>query len=104
MGKNEPYHDHVLIYSYLEVIEVNLDQILSFLPEKMAYPDFGRSVNLFSTRGDRLCPPSYYWHPRIFRPFDGPVIECLELQGRDGGQAPTSFLIQFLFFFTQLDI
>ena len=20
----------------------------------------------------RLCPPNYYWHPRIFRPSDGP--------------------------------
>ena len=38
----------------------------------MAHPDFGRSVNPISTRGDRLCPPNYYWHPRIFRPFDGP--------------------------------
>ena len=24
------------------------------------------------TRGDRLCPPHYYWHPHIFRPSDGP--------------------------------
>ena len=39
----------------------------------MAPPDFGRSVNPISTRGDRLCPPNYYWHPRIFRPSDGPV-------------------------------
>ena len=39
----------------------------------MAPPDFGRSVNPISTREDRLCPPNYYWHPRIFRPSDGPV-------------------------------
>ena len=38
----------------------------------MAPPDFARSVNPISTRGDRLCPPNYYWHPRIFRPSDGP--------------------------------
>ena len=38
----------------------------------MAPPDFGRSVNLISSRGDKLCPPNYYWHPRIFRPSDGP--------------------------------
>ena len=25
-------------------------------------------VNPISTRGDRLCPPNYYWHTRIFRP------------------------------------
>ena len=37
-----------------------------------APPYFGRSVNPISTRGDRLCPPNYYWHPRIFRPSDGP--------------------------------
>ena len=28
-------------------------------------PDFGRLVNPISTRGDRLYPPHYYWHPRI---------------------------------------
>ena len=39
----------------------------------MAHPDFGRSVNPISTRGDRLCPPNYYWHTRIFRPSNGPV-------------------------------
>ena len=37
-----------------------------------AMADFGRSVNPISTRGDRLCPPSYYWHTQIFRPSDGP--------------------------------
>ena len=35
-------------------------------------PDFGRSVNPISTRKDRLCPPHYYCHPRIFRPSYGP--------------------------------
>ena len=29
----------------------------------MAHPDFGRSVNPISTRGDRLCPPNYYGTP-----------------------------------------
>ena len=43
----------------------------------MAHPDFGRSVNPISTGGDRLCPPNYYWHPRIFRPSDGPVMYIL---------------------------
>ena len=32
----------------------------------IAHPDSGRSVNPISTRGDRLCPPNYYWHPWIF--------------------------------------
>ena len=40
----------------------------------MAHPDFDRSVNPISTRGDRLSPPHYYWHTRIYRPSDGPVI------------------------------
>jgi hypothetical protein len=35
----------------------------------MAYPDFVRSVNPISTRGDRLCLPNYYWHARIFGPI-----------------------------------
>ena len=39
----------------------------------MAHPDVGRLVNPISTRGDRLCPPYYYWHTRIFRPSDGPA-------------------------------
>ena len=30
-----------------------------------APPDFGRSVNPISTRGDRLCPPNHYWHPQF---------------------------------------
>ena len=38
-----------------------------------ALPDFSRSVNPISTRRGRLCPPHYYWHPRIFRPSYGPV-------------------------------
>ena len=38
----------------------------------MAPPDFGRSVNPISTRRGRLCPPHYYWHPRIFIPSYGP--------------------------------
>ena len=40
----------------------------------MAHPIFHRSVNPISTRGDRLCPPNYYWHTRIFRPSEGPVM------------------------------
>ena len=42
---------------------------------------FGRSVNPISTMGNRLCPPIYYWHTRIFRPSNGPdadVIGMLE--------------------------
>ena len=41
----------------------------------MAHPDFGRSVNPISTRGNRLCQTNYYWHTRIFRPSDGPAEE-----------------------------
>ena len=40
----------------------------------MAHPDFGRSVNPISTRGDKLCLPNYYWHTRIFRLSDGPAM------------------------------
>ena len=38
-----------------------------------APPDFGIWDNLISNRGGSLCPPHYYWHPRIFRPSYGPV-------------------------------
>ena len=27
-----------------------------------------------SQPGDRLCPPNYYWHTRIFRPLDVPAL------------------------------
>ena len=39
----------------------------------MAHPDFDRSVGPISTKGDRLCPPNYYWHTQMFRPSDGPA-------------------------------
>ena len=45
----------------------------------MAHPDFGRSVNPISTRGNRLCPPNYYWHTQIFRTSDGPDVTLLTL-------------------------
>ena len=32
----------------------------------MAPPDFGRSVNPISTKGDRLCPPNITGTPRFF--------------------------------------
>ena len=40
----------------------------------IAPPDFGRSFNPISTKGNRLCPPNYYWHTQIFRPSDGPAM------------------------------
>ena len=46
----------------------------------MAYPDFGRSVNPISSRGDRLCPPNYYWHTQIFKPSDSPERPQVGLQ------------------------
>ena len=47
------------------------------VPGPMVHPDFGRSVNPISTRGDRLCPLNYYWHTRIFRPSDSPGMSWL---------------------------
>ena len=44
------------------------------VPGAIAHPDFGRSVNPISTRGNRLCPPKYYWYTRNFRPSNGPEI------------------------------
>ena len=37
-------------------------------------PRFWQISNPISTRGDRLCPPNCYWHPRIFRLSDGPGL------------------------------
>ena len=42
-----------------------------------ALRDFVNSVvHPISTKGDRLCPPNYYWHTRIFRPSDGPELNA----------------------------
>ena len=38
----------------------------------MAPQDFDRSITPILIRGERLCPPNYYWYPRIFTPSDGP--------------------------------
>ena len=56
----------------------------------MAHPDFGRSVNPISTRGYRLCSPNYYWHPRIFRPSDGPD-DCIKSSMGKVEKKDTSF-------------
>ena len=45
----------------------------------MAHPIFRRSDNPISTRGDRLCPPNYYWHTQIFRPSDGPAYDFSQI-------------------------
>ena len=73
-------------------LQVNLCQSHSFLNPKVAYlttltylanlltglsspgvPDFGRSINPFSTKGDRLCPPNNTGTPR---PSEGPDQGC----------------------------
>ena len=58
----------------LQDMEVNRAVVPGCAGCAMAHPNFGRSVNPFSIRGDRLCPPNYYWHTRIFRPSDGPGL------------------------------
>ena len=45
-----------------------------------APPDFGIWDNLISNRGGSLCPPHYYWHPRIFRPSYSPVQKTIRLK------------------------
>ena len=35
----------------------------------MAHPDFGRSVNPISTKGDRLCPTIGFASSKIFRDY-----------------------------------
>ena len=44
-----------------------------------AHPDFGRSVNPISTKGDRLCPPHYYSPSQILKPSAIPDREYLVL-------------------------
>ena len=49
----------------------------------MAPPDFGRTVNPISTRG-QIMPLKYYWHLRLFRPSDGPEVEGAGVAGGAG--------------------
>jgi hypothetical protein len=58
---------------------------ISMLQSRPVVPGCGRSVNPISTRGDRLCPPNYYWHTRIFRPSDGPAVLCISVGPRPHG-------------------
>ena len=60
----------------------------------MAHPNFGRSVNPISTRGDRLCQPNYYWHNWIFRPSDGPEVHNFAKE--DDAFETGSHLVEFL--------
>ena len=61
----------------------------------MAHTDFGRSVNPISTRGNKLCPPNYYWHTRIFRPSDGPVSSAFLV--RRMWTTPNEIIIQSMY-------
>ena len=61
-----------VIWMGKEIVKIVL--LTNFTMCAMAHPDFGRSVDPISTRGDRLSPPYYYWHNRIFRPSDGPEL------------------------------
>ena len=56
-------------------------------------PWLGRSVNPISTRGDRLYPPNYYWHTRIFILSDGSDSEM-----------PEQFLVTKYFFSLFLEV
>jgi hypothetical protein len=49
----------------------------------MAPPDFDRTVNPISTRG-QIMPLKYYWHLRLFRPSDGPEVEGAGVAGGAG--------------------
>ena len=60
----------------------------------MAPPVFGRSINPISTWGDRLCPPNYYLHLRIFRPSDGPGTKSV---GISMASCPAAFLQEIQF-------
>ena len=37
------------------------------------------TLDLKSTVRGRLCPPHYYWHPRIFKSSYGPVNTLVEV-------------------------
>ena len=48
-------------------------------PRGHGSPDFGTSVNPISTRGDRLCPPYYYYSPTPdFQTFLRPCVNSLD--------------------------
>ena len=52
------------------------------------------SYNPISTRGNRLCPPNYYWHTRIFRPSDSPGW-IYDIALSRNFQLPFSFLTMY---------
>ena len=71
----------VIIFSYcVELDWQNNHTCMGIVPGgaggAMAPPDFGRLVNPISTRGTDYA---HYWHPRIFRPSDGPEYTVGEI-------------------------
>ena len=53
-------------------------------------PNFGRSLNPISTKGERLCPP-----PRIFRPSWGPAIHNCHVISKEKSMARFFFSCHF---------
>ena len=66
-GHHGKYLEKLELLIQPELKHTQMSEVLS-----LRVPDFGRSANPISTRGDRLCPPNYYWHPRIFKSSYGP--------------------------------
>ena len=66
-GHHGKYLEKLELLTQPELKHTQMSEVSS-----LGVPDFGRSANPISTRGDRLCPPNYYWHTRICRPSDGP--------------------------------
>ena len=62
----------LIIKKFQKPLKKHIMQLLILRSVVSGGADFGRSVNPISIRGDKLCPPNYYGHPRIFRPSDGP--------------------------------
>ena len=88
-----------VVEAVVSMVEAVNSGLLSLGVPWMAPPDFGRSVNPISRRSG-LCPPHYYWLPRIFRPSYGPVNEICRpslhssLAFINLGDLPFNFLYQ----------
>ena len=88
-----------VVEAVVSMVEAVNSGLLSLGVPWMAPPDFGRAVNPISRRSG-LCPPHYYWLPRILRPSYGPVNEICRpslhssLAFINLGDLPFNFLYQ----------
>ena len=65
--------DHVVTFHKTSRINAGLSPL--GMPGVPRHPQILSHQLTLSQPGGQIMPPHYYWHPRIYRPFDSPVMD-----------------------------